>query len=123
MIKHRTLPVEAPEEFWAAMKWQLHSNTEIAGPRAGDNSGEADKLLAIAVTKGMTGCDALAFVVEEIDRQHEVSMLTAAMRHEGSATAKLADALKAENEETVLSRIMSRLSERTQYAVKAQLKG
>jgi hypothetical protein len=123
MIRHKTLPVEAPEEFWIAMKWSVYSNVDTAGGRAFDNSGEADKLLAIAVTKGMHGADALAYAVEEIDRQHEVSALTRAMRTDSSAVSKLADAMKTEAEETVLSRIMSRLSERTQYAIRQQLKG
>lgn len=121
IIRHRTLPIEAPLAMWVAFGWETYTNTDVAGRRPWDDN--ADQLLAIAVAKGLTGAQALAFAVEERQRQNEEQRRASVVCKEAEAIAALASSLRTESDRSVVQRIMSRLSERTQWALRSQLKG
>jgi hypothetical protein len=73
-----------------------------------------------------TGSDdwqALAWAVAEHDRRKEAKTAATAQAREAEGLKSLANALRDAGDSTVLDRVLSRLSERTQYAVKQQLKG
>jgi hypothetical protein len=119
-LKHRTLSIEADESVWIALGWQVYSNTDTVGEHNRDY--RIDQLLATGLANGLTGSSVLAWAISERRRQDEHDSMTRAIASEGAAIGKLADALRQESEDTVLSRIMSRLSEKTQYAIRAQLR-
>lgn len=74
----------------------------------------------------VTGCDdwrALAWAAAEEQRRREACTASTAQAREADGLAALAKALRDAGDATVLEKILGRLSERTQYAVRAQLKG
>ena len=87
IIRHRSLPVEAPEGFWKAAKFTVYDNTEDVGPRSWGDSG-FDGLLAVALSRGKTGADAIGFALEEEARLSEE-------KTRSTAIARLSDALLA----------------------------
>jgi hypothetical protein len=71
-----------------------------------------------------TGRDsrAIAWVLDELQRRREESARTDAQKAEAKAIADLAAALKSETDRAVLDKLLPRLTERTRFAVLAQLK-
>lgn len=122
VIRHRTLPVSAPECFWRAMGWQVYTNTDEAGERCHHGSG-ADTLLAVALTHGLEGEKALGYVVTEWRRETEERTRATALAREADAIAALAHAIKADSEQALVARIMGRLTQKTQWALRQQLAG
>lgn len=85
-LKHPKLPLKAPDWAWVAAGYQVYSNSdEVGNPPMSSMDGDKPILLQ-AITHGLTGEYALAWVVQERTRQQEE-------RTRSTAMARLADAL------------------------------
>jgi hypothetical protein len=124
-LKHRTLPITAPESIWKSMGWRSWSDSSEVGQRDFDTGGTngIDVYLGMAVSKGMIGAAAIGWAVEESNRRNDISRQVAAQSSEAAAIASLAAALQAGTTSSVVRDVLGRLSERTQYAVRQQLAG
>lgn len=71
---------------------------------------------------GMTD-QALYWAAEEYRRRVEESLRTSALNRDAEALSALATAIRGSAESQVAERIIGALTERTQYAVRQQLKG
>jgi hypothetical protein len=126
ILKHPTLPISAAAELWSAMGWTTYANTDTVGGRSWDGGGinGINSYLARGiVATGANDERVIAWAVAEQSRHDEAKSAASAVRAEAEAITKLADALKSESERATISRIMSRLTERTQYALRQQLAG
>ena len=103
-FRHPSIDVSGPKEFWRALGYQPYSNTDVVG----QISPEADALVLLGINAtGANDQRALAWALNEKQRRSEEKTRT-------TAIAREAEAIKA--------RIISRLSEQTQYAVRQQLR-
>jgi hypothetical protein len=124
ILRHPKFDVAAPESYWTAANWTVYSNTETVGPRAWSNSTEADELIALGIAAtGKHDESVLVWVMAETQRRKEEQTRVTALAREAEGLKALATSLATVSDQSVLDRILSRLSERTQYAVRAQLKG
>lgn len=128
IIRHRTLPISAPESFWRALGWTVYAEREgseindIAGDRA--FSHRIDEMLALAIVQtGANDERCLAWAIAESQRRTEEQTRSTALAREAESLGKLAEAIKTESESSLLSRIMGRLTEKTQWALRQQLAG
>ena len=81
------------------------------------------ELIALGIgTTGHADDRAVYWACAEHRRRLEESLRTGAMGREAQAISELAASIRASNEQNALDSILSRLSEKTQYAVRAQLK-
>lgn len=120
ILKHDITGVEAPAALWEAAGWRVYYNTEII-TRWPDSDMKRALPLAVIETGG-TGPEALAWAIKEVSRQSEERTRVTAINREAKAIRELASALRGAEESKVLEQIMGRLTERTQYAVRQQLK-
>ena len=128
MAEHMTTRcgVTGPSNLWSAIGYQY---TTGDGEQMRSASGfESVESLDALVYEGrrQTGRDdwqALAWAAAEHQRRREACTASAAQAREAEGLKELAAALRTAGDETVLDRVLSRLSERTQYAVRQQLKG
>jgi len=115
--------ITAPRHLWIALNYEVSQNaageTEVY---RGPYKGEAD-LYAARLATGADDWRALAWLAQENARRAEEKTRVTAQAREAEALGALAAAIKGSANEEVLSRILGRLSERTQYAVRQQLKG
>ncbi len=88
IIRHKTLPVSAPESYWRALGWELYTNTDEAGRLPFCD--HADRLLAVALAEGLQGEKALAWVVQEEQRRREEQTRATAIARQGEAIGQLA---------------------------------
>lgn len=126
---HPSLPIEAPENYWRAAGYVFYSSSlecqkELyIAPSGGMERDRMDQLLMIALANGRSQEDAIAWAMAERQRQNEASSASHALASEANALRELASALRQAGEDTVLEKILSRVSEKTRYAIRRQLKG
>lgn len=120
-FRHPTLPVSAPADYWHPLGYTTYSNTDIVALGSGFRS-DSDELVMLGV--GATGANderALVWAMSERNRRNEERTRVTAQAREAEAIKDLANAIRTSAEDTVLAKILGRLSERTQYAVRTQL--
>ncbi len=115
-ITHPTLPITAPANYWRAGGYTVYTDGSIGGFLSG-----MDSLLMLAIAAGKHDEDAIAWAMAEKHRRSEESARNSALVADAAAICKLADALRQSSDDEILQRILSRLSERTQCAVRQQL--
>jgi hypothetical protein len=116
--RHRTLPIEASATAWGAAGFQVYSNSDVvsAGPR------DMDEMLVIGLAATSEQNDlVIAWALTERQRRRELATAAEATHAEARAIAELATAIRSSTEKEFLDRLLSRLTERTQYAVKQQI--
>lgn len=106
--------ITAPASLWRANYFETYSNGTIA---RGPDRHEAD-LAAARLASGADDWRALAQYKIERERQQEEKTRSTSISRLAEALNRVADSSK----ETVLNDILSQLTERTQYAVRQQLK-
>lgn len=118
MHRHKTLAITAPESHWKALGYQVYTDGT-----AGFYGEGAEELLVLGLdATGAHDERVIAWALAERQRRREERDRTAAAAAEAQAIAKLADAIRSDGDEAVLQRILSRLTERTQHAVRQQLR-
>jgi len=111
----------APESLWRAAGGTVFSNTDEVG--ACGMRYDMPRLIAEGWHRHPgDGTAALLWALDEYRRQSEESARIRAQHADAAATAKLASAISASANQDALDRILPRLSERTQYAVRQQLR-
>lgn len=116
------LGISAPRHIWTMLGYYAVTNNGILELRPNSFSSNADSLIVRAKAEGHTGETAIAWALGEQTRQAEERTRSTAMAREAEALGRLAAAIRDGGEEAALERIIGRLSERTQYAVRQQLK-
>jgi hypothetical protein len=116
-LSHPRIPLSAPEWAWRAAGYATHNNSDEVG--MGPYGAEA--LMLQALGRGLAGVEALAWVVTELARAGEERTRVTAQAREAEALTALAQAIRESGEADVLGRILERVSERTQYAIRQQL--
>jgi len=115
--------VTGPTELWAAIGYEVFTadhETWTVRPRYDGR----DAL--VYEGRRVTGRDdwaALAWAAAEEQRRREACTASTAHAREAEGLKELAGAIRQAGDASVLDRILGRLSERTQYAVKQQLRG
>lgn len=124
IMRHTTLPISAPRCYWTQAGYQIYhrpDDSSYVGQADGYHC-DMDGILMLALAAGKTDADAVAWAIAEHQRRKEEDASVQAIRAEAASLAKLAAAIRDSGEDAVLERIMGRLTERTRYAVRAQLK-
>jgi hypothetical protein len=123
IITYTPLGIRATEATWRAAGVRPYSNTDEIDARNLDSFRYLEELLMLAVHATGTRDDAaVAWAVAERNRREEERTRSTAHAREAEAITKLASAIRDSGEDSTLERIIGRLSERTQYAVRQQLK-
>lgn len=121
ILQHPNVPLSAPAWAWKAAGYEVYSNSDEV--RRSSHYGIGDDLLLTSVAgQGLDGAKALAWASTEHQRQKEERTKVTAQAREAEAIGALAEAIKGSSEEATLERILGRLTERTRYAVQAQLR-
>lgn len=119
------LGVSAPINLWAMLGYYATDCDGITELRS--HSGSTPDPLVIrgkaAAHSGADGEAVIAWALGEQTRQREETTRSCAISREAEAIQALAKSIRQSEETSILEKIMSRLSERTQYAVRQQLKG
>lgn len=113
---HPTLPIEAPREYWAMLGYTVYTDDSVGG---GPHDG--NELLALALANGRSQEEAIAWALAERQRRKEAAEMASAMRQEGAGLTQLAEAIQSTSEDEFIRKLLGRLTERTQYAVRQQL--
>lgn len=123
LVRHPTIPVEAPAYVWKAAGFTVYENSDTVGQPSGyDSSTDISPLIVVGMQKHPgDGAAAVTWAIEERQRIREEKTRATAQAREADAVNKLAAAIKQSTGETVLHELLSRLTERTQYAVRQQL--
>lgn len=119
VYRHWSIPLSASKVAWKAAGFTVSSNSDVVG---GGPYG-FETLLFLAVAQDLTGDKAIAWALTEGRRRMEQDSMAAAIASSGDGARQLADAIRQSGEKDALERIIGRLTERTQYAVRAQLAG
>jgi hypothetical protein len=118
--------VTGPISLWRAIGYQ-YTPTENEAIASHWVNGDVATLDALVYEgRRVTGADdwrALAWAAAEVQRRQEVRTANTAQAREADGLRELAAAIRQTGDESVLDRVLGCLSERTQYAVKQQLKG
>lgn len=117
IYKHPSLPISAPAQWWRSAGYTVYSNSDTVG----GGPYHFEEFLILALAAGKADQDAIAWAIAERQRRSEQSAMTAAVASEASAIAALAGAINSSGESEITDRILSRVSERTRYAIKQQL--
>lgn len=119
MYKHRNIPVSAPQHLWSAAGYTTYTNTDTVGS---SHYQGMDSILAVgAAMHPQDGQAALVWAIKERQRQQELQARNYAQLKEAESLAALALAIRESASEQVLQSILGRLTDRTRYAVRAQL--
>jgi hypothetical protein len=115
--------VTGPTELWKAVGYEVYTaDSDTWEVRERYDGRDA----LVYEGRRVTGCDdwrALAWAAAEEQRRSEARTSATALAREAEGIQALAKSLSQISDQSVLERIISRLSERTQYAVRSQLKG
>jgi hypothetical protein len=114
--------VTGPVEIWRSIGYEV--TTDGVTWSVSERYDGRDAL--VYEGRRVTGRDdwhALAWAAAEEQRRHEACTASTAQAREADALRELAASIRSAGDETVLGRVLSRLSERTQYAVRQQLRG
>jgi len=117
LYHHPNLPITAEAHYWQTLGYSVYTDSDRVG--AGPHDGT--ELLILALGTGKVGRDAITWALAERRRRCEEDSRSSAISAEGAGLAKLAAALRDASEEDVLRKLLGRLTERTQYAVRQQL--
>jgi hypothetical protein len=124
MIQERTLGITASRQAWHALHVSVVSvDGEIVADASSAYSphGTVELLLLGVAAVGTRDEQVVLWALGERQRRQEERTRVTAQAREAEAILALAGALRADTETAVLERILPRLSERTQYAVRKQL--
>lgn len=118
--------VTGPVTLWQALGYE-YAPTEKSAYCSHWIDGGTNTLDALVYEgRRQTGCDdwqALSWAIAEHERRKAAKTAATAQAREAEGLKSLATSLANAGDQTVLDRVLSRLSERTQYAVRSQLKG
>jgi hypothetical protein len=106
-IRHRDLAISAPKNYWVALGNRM--------------DGENDKLLMLALAAGHRDEAAITWALAERQRREEAYAIAHAINSEAASLQSLANAIRGANDDATLEKLLGRLTERTRYAVRAQL--
>jgi hypothetical protein len=120
------LRVTAPAKLWEALYHLSYRDTgEVEINRNAIHRPEDIDALVYA-GRAATGSDdwrAISWAICEKQRREEAKTIATAIAREAESIGQLAAALKSESEASTVQKILRNLTERTQYALKQQLKG
>jgi hypothetical protein len=147
-LTHPSIDLTAPVEYWQALAetWQhglsiqqYNPENRFAAPRPGDpwelyldgmSTRGLTALLLQAISHGVgleirepDGRYAIIWAIDELNRRAEERARVSALTADAKAIEAFAAAMTGAAYEAVLQQILSRLSERTQFAVRTQLAG
>ena len=122
-IPHRHLPVSLSREMWDLLGYTVLTHEDGTRTTTKHGMSDSDELLIAALAAGLTGLSLVAHVTTEKRRRNEHRDQIRALHAESQAIARLADAISGESDNAVVQRVLSRLTERTQHAVRSQLVG
>lgn len=120
LYSHPTLPLTARAHAWKAAGYAIYDNSQEVGVSSSP-MGMHELLAQGLLEHPENGEAAIRWAVNEHQRRQEESSRNRAQFCEARAIEKLAAALNASVESEVLQRILGRLTEKTQYAVRQQL--
>jgi|SRR5580704_13066478 hypothetical protein len=126
VLTHPTLPISATRGVWALCRCYGVCQGADGSEYLMASTHDADTMsatLLTALSRGLRDADAIGWAIAERERHREESARSNAIREEADGLRKLASAISATAEADVLERILGRLTERTRYAVRAQLRG
>jgi hypothetical protein len=118
--------VTGPKSLWTALGYEYTPTEDQACCAHWIDGGVAALDAMVYEGRRQTGSDdwqALAWAVAEHERRKASKTAATAQAREAEGLQALAKSLQQAGDESVLDRVLSKLSERTQYAVRAQLKG
>lgn len=122
LYRHPSLPVSAPEPYWTALRFTCYSNTdEVGNSHIGNYQEVAQAIMRGIEATGSNDHRALAWAMGELQRASEERTRATALAREAEGLQSLAKAIRESGEQQALERIIGRLTERTQYAVRKQL--
>jgi hypothetical protein len=111
-VPHKTLPITAPTVYWRALGYTIYQGG--SGQQYADGHYDGILILAMAATDGSGPAVIASALAERTRRQEE---------HErNAAVTKLADAILQSSRQEALESIIGSLTEKTQFAVRAQLR-
>lgn len=122
--RHPGLDITADAIYWRTLGYTCYANTDEVGGSPDGDYGSAKELLILGMqATGANDERAIAWALAERQRRREEGSRTAAAHAEAKAVAELAAAIRDSTEEAFLDRLLPRLSEKLQYALRQQLKG
>lgn len=120
---HDQTGISAPQMTWGTLGATVGTYADGSLHVSGLPHG-TEELLVIAIHETQSRDErAIAWALAERQRRREEQTRSTALAREAEAIGQLAAALRTANDQSVLDRILSHLSERTQYAVRQQLRG
>jgi hypothetical protein len=125
LYTHYSLEITAAGPYWHALGFQPIDPVDPAekGTVAYHRVGSIDGILILGIAKtGAHDERALIWALEEVHRRSEENGRTAAIAQEARAIDKLAESIRQVTDEQLLARLFGKVSEKTAYAIKAQLR-
>lgn len=120
---HETTGIQAERVYWAAAGCTVYTTGTVSTSMAAHNF-DALLLAGIEAT-GAKDHRAIVWAMQEQQRRKEEATRSTALAREAEAIQSLASSIRSaavqESEDSLLARILPRLTERTQYAVRKQL--
>jgi hypothetical protein len=117
MTTHPRLNVTASRTAWISAGYTVYTDDTLgSGPHG------MDELIFLGTQSGQSGDGAIAWAITEHQRRIECERRDNAEAANARAVKDLADAIRHSSEADALQRILGRLSEKTQYAVRQQLR-
>lgn len=118
--KHYRIPIEAPGHVWAAAGYTLYTNSDVIG--VGNSVHGMDDLVVLGTLHHPdSGEKAILWAIAERQRRKEETTRSTAMAREAEALSALARAIEGCSEKDLISKILSRVSDKTRIIVMKQL--
>jgi hypothetical protein len=116
--RHDGLDIVAPRTYWSALGYSVFTTGNVG---TGPHNGEELLILGIAAT-GAHDEKAVAWAIAEKQRRIEKQTESTALAREADGLKALAESIRQNSNEEFLTKLFGRLTDKTRYAIKAQLR-
>ena len=119
LYTHPSIPLQAPAHVWRAAGYTIHDNTNTVGFNANP---DMDMLITLGTAHHPDNdMQAILWGVTEYRRRCEERTRVTALNREAAAISELAQTIKSTTEQTVMNRLLDKLSDKTRHAVRQQV--
>ncbi len=118
LYEHEELNIVAPKAYWLSLGYNVYTSGKVGG---GPYHEEELLVLGIAAT-GAKDERAVAWALAERQRRAEEQTRSTAQAREADGLMALAQSIRQSSNEEFLKKLFGNLTEKTQYAIKAQLR-
>jgi hypothetical protein len=125
LYAHHNLDITAPAPYWRALGFQPldQHDPDATGTVSYHRAGSIDDVLILGMAKtGAHDERVLVWAMEEVQRRSEEASRSTAIAQEANGLKALAESIRQTTDEQFLARLLGKVSEKTAYAIRAQLR-